>query len=123
MSALKEASVAPVSYLRPALSPERAALRTHRKLTAEPSRRRFRRGRFAAGGVLLVIVAVLAAGAVVLVSAKASLTPDSNALASVGMPLGGGKIESVTVRTGPHSERIPVELRGDQIWPKRLIHA
>jgi peptidoglycan hydrolase-like protein with peptidoglycan-binding domain len=115
--------VARVSYLRPAFSPERAALRTHRKLTAEPRRRRFRRGRFAAGGVLLVVVAVLAAGAFLLVSAKASLNGDSTALASVGMPLGGGTIESVTVRTGPHSEQIPVELRGDQIWPKRLIPA
>ena len=76
-----------------------------------------------AGGVLLAILAVLAAAVLVLVTSSASLTADSNALASVGMPLGGGTIESVTVRTGPHSERIPVELRGDQIWPKRLIPA
>jgi peptidoglycan hydrolase-like protein with peptidoglycan-binding domain len=121
MSALKEALVARVSYLRPAVSPERSALRAHRRLTAAP--RRNRRGRFAAGGVLLVILAVLGAGALVLVSAKASLTTDSNALASVGMPLGGGKIESVTVNGGPHNAPIPVELRGDQIWPQGLIPA
>jgi peptidoglycan hydrolase-like protein with peptidoglycan-binding domain len=75
------------------------------------------------GGVLVAILAVLGAGALVLVSARASLTEDSNALASVGMPLGGGKIESVTVRSGPHSAQIPVQLRGDHIWPQRLIPA
>jgi hypothetical protein len=114
--------VARVSYLRPAVSsPERAALRAHRRLTASP--RRNRRGRFAAGGVLLAILAVLGAGALILVSSNASLTGDANALAGVGMPLGGGKIESVTVSGGPHNAQIPVELRGNQIWPKQLIPA
>jgi peptidoglycan hydrolase-like protein with peptidoglycan-binding domain len=122
MSALKEALVARVSYLRPAYSPERAAIRAHRRLTASPSRQN-RRGRFVVGGSLLAIVGVIAAAALLLVSAKASLNSDSNALANVGMPLGGGKIESVTVRTGPHSRLVPVEIRGDQIWPTHLIPA
>ena len=39
------------------------------------------------------------------------------------MPLGGGTIESVIVSTGPQSRQIPVEVRGNQIWPKRLIPA
>src|SRR5947209_1764570 len=104
MSALKEALVARVSYLRPAVSPERSAIRAHRRLTATPTRRN-RRGRFVVGGVLLAIVAVLAGGALLLISAKASLNADPSALANVGMPLGGGKIQSVTVRTGPHSRQ------------------
>jgi L,D-transpeptidase catalytic domain/Putative peptidoglycan binding domain len=73
--------------------------------------------------VLLAILAVLGAGVLILVSSNASLTADSNALARVGMPLGGGKIESVTVNGGPHNAPIPVELRGDQIWPTGLIPA
>jgi hypothetical protein len=96
-------------------------MRTHRRLTANSGRSR--RGRFAAGGILLVIVAVVAAGALVLVSAKASLTSDSNALANIGMPLGGGTVQSVSVVTGPHSKPVPVQLRGNQIWPTRLIAA
>src|SRR5690242_13251031 len=112
MSALKEALVARVSYLRPAYSPERSAIRTHLRLTATPGRRN-RRGRFIVGGILLAIVGVVADGVLHLVSATASLTSDAIALANVGMPLGGGKIESVTVRTGPHSRQVPVEIRGD----------
>jgi peptidoglycan hydrolase-like protein with peptidoglycan-binding domain len=113
--------VARVSYLRPALTPERAALRTHKRLTARP--RRFGRGPFIAAGILLVVVVgVLAAGALVLVSAKASLTSDSDALASIGLPLGGGKVQSVVV-TGPHSRPIPFQLRGQKIWPSRTIPA
>ena len=114
--------MARVSYLRPAYSPERAASRAHRRLTTSPSRRN-RRGRFVVGGILLAIVGVIAVGALLLVLAKASLNNDSNALANVGMPLGGGTIESVTVRTGPHSRQVPVEIRGNQIWPRHLIPA
>jgi L,D-transpeptidase catalytic domain len=121
MSALKEALVARVSYLRPALSPERAALRTHKRLTARP--RRFGRAPFVAAGILLVVVGVVAAGALVLVSAKASLTSDPNAIANIGMPLGGGTVQSVSVVTGPHSRPVPVQVQGDKIWPTRTIPA
>ena len=69
------------------------------------------------------MIGIVAAGALVLVSARASLTSDSTALASVGLPLGGGKIESVTVVTGPHQQRIPVVVRGDKIWPQGKVPA
>jgi peptidoglycan hydrolase-like protein with peptidoglycan-binding domain len=72
---------------------------------------------------MLVVVAVVVVGGIILGSAHASLTADSNAIAKVGMPLGGGTIESVTVVTGPHSQRVPVEMRGDQIWPRTLVPA
>ncbi len=73
---------------------------------------------------MLAAVAALAVVALVFASAHASLSPDSNALAKIGMPLGGGTIESVTVVTGPHSQRVPVEVRGDPtIWPRGLIAA
>jgi peptidoglycan hydrolase-like protein with peptidoglycan-binding domain len=71
----------------------------------------------------LVLLAVVAAGALVLVSARASLTADSTALAKIGLPLGGGTIQSVDVVTGPHSRQVPVELRGQQIYPKGLLAA
>ncbi len=110
-----------VSYLRPAVTPERSAKRTHRRLTA--NKRSGPGGRFVAGGVLVALLLIGGAAALLLTSAKASLTADSVALARVGMPLGGGKVESVSVVTGPHSRPIPVELKGDQIWPRRLIPA
>jgi hypothetical protein len=76
-----------------------------------------------AGGLALLVVAVVAAGALVLASAHASLTADSTAIAEVGMPLGGGSIQSATIVTGPHAAPVPVQIRGDKIWPQKLIPA
>ena len=58
-------------------------------------------------GVLLVVVLGAGAGALIVSSASASLTTDPEALAKVGLPLGGGKIASVVAVTGPHSRRVP----------------
>lgn len=75
-----------------------------------------------AAGVLAVLL--LAAGAAVaLVVSKATLSADSTALAKVGLPLGGGTIESVSVVTGPHSRPVQVSLRGHQLWPQGQITA
>jgi hypothetical protein len=74
------------------------------------------------GGALVALVAI-AAGALVLVSAKASLTADSSALAKVGLPLGGGKIESVTATTGPHARPVPIVVRDGKLWPRGLVPA
>lgn len=76
-----------------------------------------------AGGVLLLVLAAGAAAVLVFISAKASLSEDSVALARIGMPLGGGTVESVSVVTGPHAKPVPVYLKGDQIWPRRLVSA
>jgi peptidoglycan hydrolase-like protein with peptidoglycan-binding domain len=51
------------------------------------------------------------------------LTSDQVALAKVGMPLGGGTIQSLSAVTGPHSRPVAVQLRGSQIWPEHLIRA
>ncbi len=72
---------------------------------------------------MLAVVAVVAVGAFILVSARASLSADSSAIAKVGLPLGGGSIQSATLVSGPHSAPIPVTVRGDQIWPAKLIPA
>jgi hypothetical protein len=63
----------------------------------------------------------VAAGAIAIVSARASLTTDPAALARVGMPLGGGTIESVYVTGGRTGRLIPVQVRGNQIWPRGTI--
>jgi peptidoglycan hydrolase-like protein with peptidoglycan-binding domain len=75
-----------------------------------------------AAGVLVVLLAV-AGAAVALILSKPSLTTDSSALAKVGMPLGGGTIESVSVVTGPHSKPVQVNLKGHQLWPQGQIAA
>jgi peptidoglycan hydrolase-like protein with peptidoglycan-binding domain len=85
--------------------------------------RRRRRGPYVVGALLIVLVGVVAAGAIVVSSASTSLSADPAALARVGMPLGGGTIESVTVAGGRTGDLIPVEVRGDQIWPKGKIPA
>ena len=85
--------------------------------------RRFRSGRYLIGGALLVVIAVLAVGALIIVSARASLTADQVALAKVGMPLGGGSIQSVSAVAGPHSRPVAMQIRGSQIWPEHLIPA
>jgi peptidoglycan hydrolase-like protein with peptidoglycan-binding domain len=112
--------VANVSYLRP-LGGERSAAKSKGATDASPGR--FRRGRYFLGAGILLVVGVVAAAALVLVSARASLTTDPVALANVGLPLGGGSIESVKVVTGPHQQAIPVEVRGDKIWPVGKIPA
>ena len=82
-----------------------------------------RRGRWVLAGVLLVALAVVAVGAIIFASAKASLTSDSQAIAKIGMPLGGGTIEKVTMVTGPHATPIPVKVSGDRIYPTHPISA
>jgi hypothetical protein len=81
------------------------------------------RGRWVLAGVLLVVLAVVAVGAIVFASAKASLTADSQAIAKIGMPLGGGTIESVSVVTGPHARPVPVKVTGGLIYPTHRIAA
>jgi lipoprotein-anchoring transpeptidase ErfK/SrfK len=73
--------------------------------------------------MLLLALLLIGGGAVALVSSHATLKPDSTALASVGLPLGGGTIESVSLVTGPHAKPIPVDLKGKQIWPRGRIPA
>jgi peptidoglycan hydrolase-like protein with peptidoglycan-binding domain len=75
-----------------------------------------------AAAVLVVLLGV-AAAAVALIVSKPSLTTDSTALGKVGLPLGGGTIESVSVVTGPHSRPIQVNLKGHQLWPQGQVAA
>jgi peptidoglycan hydrolase-like protein with peptidoglycan-binding domain len=70
-----------------------------------------------------VVVLGAAAAALVVSSASASLTTDPSALARVGMPLGGGRVTSVIAVTGPHSRRVPVEIRAGRIWPRGTVPA
>jgi peptidoglycan hydrolase-like protein with peptidoglycan-binding domain len=90
-----------------------------------PYRRYGRRRRFPYALAGLLVVAALLGAAVVLVatSAGARLTADSAAIAKVGMPFGGGRIQSVSVVTGPHSRPVAVVLRQNRIWPRGRIPA
>ncbi|MGZ4350403.1 MAG: hypothetical protein ACXVRX_07745, partial [Solirubrobacteraceae bacterium] len=79
--------------------------------------------RYIVAGLMLVAVAGVVVAGVALTSAKASLTADSVALAKVGMPLGGGTIQSLSVVTGPHSQPVPVTIHDGKITPAQLIPA
>jgi hypothetical protein len=75
-------------------------------------------------GLLVVVLAVVGVLAVVFVSAKASLEADSGAIAKVGMPLGGGKIVSVSVIGGREQKLVPVKVVGDpEIVAKQPVPA
>ncbi len=81
------------------------------------------RARYVLGGLLVVALLAVAAGIAVVASTGASLTTDPVALAKVDLPLGGGRISSLSVVTGPHAQPIPVRLRGDRIWPRGKLPA
>jgi peptidoglycan hydrolase-like protein with peptidoglycan-binding domain len=74
-------------------------------------------------GAVLLVLGVAAAGAIIFGSAKASLTTDPQAIAKIGLPLGGGAIESVSAVTGPHSQPVPVVVRNNKIYPTTLVAA
>lgn len=73
--------------------------------------------------VLVAVLATFGAALAVLGTSKPSLVPDSQGLARVQMPLGGGTVESVLAVTGPHSRRVPVVMHGNVVWPSRKIWA
>ncbi|MFZ0092103.1 MAG: L,D-transpeptidase family protein [Solirubrobacteraceae bacterium] len=73
-------------------------------------------------GAMVAVVAVVVVGGILFASAKASLTADSSAIAKIGMPLGGGTIESVTVLAGRSDQPVPVQVRhGSVILPTRQV--
>jgi Putative peptidoglycan binding domain/L,D-transpeptidase catalytic domain len=88
-----------------------------------PPRRVRRRWPYVAGGILLIAIAAVVAAGVALETSKPTLTSDPVALAKIGLPLGGAKIESVSAVTGPANDQVPVHRTGRQIWPSKKIHA
>jgi L,D-transpeptidase catalytic domain/Putative peptidoglycan binding domain len=84
---------------------------------------RRRRWPYFAGAFVLIVLGAVVAAAVALKASKPSLSTDSAALARIGLPLGGGTIESVSAVTGPANDQVPVHLTGRQIWPNKRIAA
>jgi hypothetical protein len=111
------------SYLR-TTDPSRAAQRAHQRLTAG-TRQNGGRGRGnAAIGTVLVLLAAVGVVLGLFSSSKATLTASSTGLAKIGMPLGGGTIERITVLDTRTASLIPTEVRGDPtIWPTKNIPA
>jgi peptidoglycan hydrolase-like protein with peptidoglycan-binding domain len=58
---------------------------------------------------------------VALKSSKPKLSVDPAALAKIDLPMGGAKIESVSVVTTVGNQPVPVHLTGHQIWPSKKI--
>ena len=112
--------MANVSYLR-APAGERRGRIFGRGRSAHP--KLFGRRGYSVGAGLIALVVVLAAGAILLSSAHATLSADSSAIAKVTMPLGGGTIERAIVVTGPHSEPVPIRVSGDRIFARKLVPA
>ena len=114
--------MAHVSHLRPAVRPARTISRPGR-LTQST---RYRRPRRVGTPAAMVALMVLLGGGLLLLSSGASLSPDDNALAHVGLPLGGGKIQSVKVLLQEAFRRIrhwSVEVVHGECWEARSIRS
>jgi peptidoglycan hydrolase-like protein with peptidoglycan-binding domain len=110
------------SSLRPADS-SKSARRAHRRLTSNSGGGGHGRWYLIGGAAVIVLIAI-AAIAYVFSSSSGTLTASSTGLAKVGLPLGGGTVERVTVLDSRNASLVPVELRGDPtIWPKGKIPA
>lgn len=86
-----------------------------------PFAKRRRRGPYVAAAIVGAVVLLAGAAVVALLSANASLTTDSQALARLGLGLDGGKVVHVYAFLGPAQKPVPVEIRGDQIWPRGRV--
>jgi peptidoglycan hydrolase-like protein with peptidoglycan-binding domain len=75
------------------------------------------------GTIFVLVVAAVAVAAVALATSRASLSSDPAALAKVNLPLGGGRIDNVSATAGRDDHSVPVTLKGQQIWPDRLVEA
>jgi peptidoglycan hydrolase-like protein with peptidoglycan-binding domain len=110
--------MANVSYLQTPKSLERRYPTLYsRKLN--PPRRSRRPAGIMAG--LVIVLAALIGAALLVANSGASLVASGPGIATVGMPLGGGTIESVSVNSGQNTAPIPVQLRGDEIWPRKTL--
>jgi hypothetical protein len=85
----------------------------------EPPERRWPR-RLAVGLAALLLIGVGAFVAAAFELSGATLGTDSGALAKVDVQALGGEVESVSA-TGPEGKRIPVELHGGRVIPKRRL--
>jgi lipoprotein-anchoring transpeptidase ErfK/SrfK len=81
-----------------------------------------RRPRLLLAPLMLLVLAVLALGALALMWSRASLVADSSALARVDLPLSGGTIESVSA-TNSRGRPIPIALHGERLWPQVTLAA
>ena len=72
-------------------------------------------------GVLSVLVLVVVAfGALALLWSRTAIVTDATALARVDTPLTGGTIQSVTA-TGPGGRPIPISVQGGRLWPEHHL--
>jgi lipoprotein-anchoring transpeptidase ErfK/SrfK len=113
--------VANVSYLR---TPSKPRSPSPAYGGSQSSGKRHR-GRYFAAGIVVLLICVAAAGAIVFASAKASLTAGAGNLGKVGMPLGGGTIESVRAVHGVNNREtdIKVNVRNGKIVPSGTVPA
>jgi peptidoglycan hydrolase-like protein with peptidoglycan-binding domain len=86
----------------------------------QPSRSRRRPLVYALIGTAVVLVAVIAAGAVAL-TATPSVSADAAALAQLRLPFGTGTVKTLSVVGGREQRLIPVRVSGGRIWPTQRL--
>ena len=79
--------------------------------------------RSALPAAILAAVAILCALLIAVLLEGAGVQESASALASIGLPLGGGRIVKVGVYHGPHSAALPIRLEGTRIYPRTSVPA
>jgi peptidoglycan hydrolase-like protein with peptidoglycan-binding domain len=78
--------------------------------------------RFAVPGILVVVIGVIVAFAVIVTSSHPKLTADSQALASIKLPTGGGTVQRIVATGGRQHRVIPVGIRDGKIYPTTQVN-
>jgi peptidoglycan hydrolase-like protein with peptidoglycan-binding domain len=70
-----------------------------------------------AGGVIVLVICVLAAGALIVSGSRAKIASDPSALARIDLPLGGGSVTRVVATTGVQNNEkfVRVLVKGDPV--------
>ncbi len=96
-------------------------------MQGDPTQNQGSAGRSRIRYVVPVLVALpflaIAAGAVLLLSSKPTITASNDALAEVSLPLGGGRVSEVVATGGREQHVIPVRLQGHRVLPSEKVPA
>jgi hypothetical protein len=80
-----------------------------------------RAARFIVPAILATVIGVIVAFAVIVTSSHPKLTADSQALATIKLPTGGGTISRIVATGGRQHRVVPVGIRNGKIYPTTQV--
>jgi peptidoglycan hydrolase-like protein with peptidoglycan-binding domain len=79
--------------------------------------------RYVVPALLVTVIGVVVAFGVIVKTSQPKLSADSQALARITMPTGGGTVERVVATGGRQQQVVPVTFRDGQVWPTGKVDA